>query len=62
MIDDNIKEFFFSNGWNIQHVTATEKIISGVDFKVHGRNKKQSYEMVHDGFGFGDRNGVGESI
>ena len=46
----------------IQEIPQEEKIYIGGDFNGHVGKKRDGYEMVHGGYGFGDRNEAGVSI
>ena len=46
----------------IQEIPQEEKIYIGEDFNGHVGKKRDGYEMVHGGYGFGDRNEADVSI
>ena len=46
----------------IQEIPASEKIYIGGDFNGHVGEDRLGYEMVHGGYGIGNRNDLGESI
>ena len=62
-LEEHIKKDFWENLDRIvQNIPSEEKIIMGGDFNGHVGKDNKSYERVHGGFGFGDRNLMGDSI
>ena len=46
----------------MQRIPVEEKIFIGDNFNGHVGNSRSGFENVHEGYGFGDRNDVGNSI
>jgi len=46
----------------LQSIPQMEKLFIGGDFKGHIGRRGDGYEMVHRGFGYGERNNGGVSI
>ena len=56
-LDEGIKRLFWEDlDAVMQSIPLNEGIFIGGDFNGHIGRKGDGYEIVHDGFGFGDRN------
>jgi len=62
-LDEETKRLFWEDLEEVvQSILQTEGLLIGGDFNGHIRSRREGYETIHGGFGYGVRNSGGMSI